>query len=363
MKPVTALPDSRKTLLVGSIPAPDAREAVELALNELGPTLMCIPDGETGPRRQWVTSIITGLREHPALVLKRDGRWSDYNDRPHYRVRRGATLDPDQLQLGYDEALRESQPVLNGLVSKHGLKAAVYQVGIASGFDLALMAFGLVGALRYRRAFNSAASREMRSIQSIVDNDDDNADDNDVDKDVVFQLEVPVELATVSRAPRALRPAMARWMAGVSVELAHMAPGGTKMGIHLCFGDLNHRAHLKAGATCAPAVELTNAIIARWPSHTSLTYVHIPLAAGEDPPSLAESYYAPLAKLSLPTDTRLVAGFVHEALPADQLRDVLTMVESAVGRRVDIAAPCGLGRRDAATARDLMRVSRLLTTA
>jgi hypothetical protein len=39
------------------------------------------------------------------------------------------------------------------------------------------------------------------------------------------------------------------------------------------------------------------------------------------------------------------------------------MVESAAGRRVDVAAPCGLGRRDPAMARDLMRASRQLTDA
>jgi hypothetical protein len=152
-------------------------------------------------------------------------------------------------------------------------------------------------------------------------------------------------------------------MAGVSVEPAKLAPNGTKFGVHLCFGDLNHKALIKAGKDCAPIVQLANAIAKRWPSHTSLAYLHIPLAAGDNPPSLAESYYAPLANLSLPTDTRLVAGFVHDSLGQDQLREVLRMVESAAGRRVDVATPCGLGRRDPATARELMRASRELTDA
>jgi hypothetical protein len=120
---------------------------------------------------------------------------------------------------------------------------------------------------------------------------------------------------------------------------------------------------MKVGRNCLPTVQLANAIAAHWPRHTSLAYMHIPLAAGDDAPSLAQSYYAPLADLSLPAGTRLVAGFVHDALSEDQLREVLNMVESAVGRRVDVAAPCGLGRRDVATARDLMRGSRHLAAA
>jgi hypothetical protein len=343
--------DTRGTLLVGSIPAPDTYEAVELALTELGTTLMCIPDGETGARSQWVQSIIGALRDHPAVQLKRNGQWSDYNDRPRYRVRRGAHLDPELLQLGYDAAMRQSRPVLDDLVAKHGLGDVIYQVGVASGFDLALFAFGPLGALRYRTAFNRAAIREIRSIRSILDDD------------VLFQIELPAELVAVSRSPKLVRGAVARWMGRVSVEPAALAPRGTKFGVHLCFGDLNHKALMKAGKDCGPIVQLTNAIAARWPLHTSLAYVHIPLAAGDDAPSLAESYYAPLADLSLPADTRLVAGFVHEALGTDDLRDVLRMVESAAGRRVDVATPCGLGRRDAAMARDLMRASRQLTDA
>jgi hypothetical protein len=348
MKPLSALETERKTLLVGSIPATDTRAAVELALTELGSTLMCIPDGETGPRSQWVASIIAALRDHPAVELKRDGSWTDYDDRPRYRVRRGAELDPDLLELGYDAALRDSRPVLDGLVAQHGLKDAVYQVGLASGFDLALLAFGPVRALRYRKAFNVAAGREISSIRDLLGDD------------VVFQIELPAELVAVSRSPRLLRRAVARWMAGVSVESAWLAPRGTKFGIHLCFGDLNHRALMEMGRDCAPTVQLANAIAARWPAHASLAYVHLPLAAGNQAPSLAASYYAPLSKLSLPASTRLVAGFVHEDLSQDQLREVLRMVESAAGRRVDVAAPCGLGRRDMVMARDIMHASRQL---
>ena len=351
MNPPAAHRDTRRTLLVGSIPAPDTHEAVKLALTELGPTLMSIPDGETGPRSQWVASIIAELRNHPAVVRQKDGRWSDYNDRPRYRVRRGATLDPDLLQLGYDTALQESRPVLDGLVAEFGMAGAIYQVGVASGLDLAMLAFGPAGALRYRKAFNIAASREIRSIRRILGDD------------VVFQIELPAELVAVSRAPGILRPAVARWMAAASVEPAKLASNGTKFGVHLCFGDLNHKALMKVGEDCAPTVQLANAIAVRWPRHTSLSYVHLPLAAGDNPPSLAESYYAPLANLSLPAETRLVAGFVHEALAEDQLREVLRMVESAAGRQVDVAAPCGLGRRDAAMACDLMRASRRLAVA
>lgn len=350
MSPSHSFDGGRATMLVGSIPGSDTRAAVELALAELGPTLLCLPDGETGARSQWVASIIDALRHHPGVELKRDGQWNDYGDRPRYRVRRGARLDPDQLQLGYAISQRESQPIVQDLATRYGLHHPTLQVGIASGFDLALLAFGPTGALRYRHAFNKATGREIRSIR------------NTCGDDVLFQIELPAELVFASRTPRMAQRAVTRWMAGVSVELAVLADAGTRFGIHLCFGDLHHRALMTMGSSCTATVGLANAIAERWPPHVELSYMHIPLAAGDQAPSLNASYYAALRDLSLPTRTRLVAGFVHDALSADELVRVLQLVESAAGRRVDIAAPCGLGRRDIDAARDLMRASRHLAT-
>jgi hypothetical protein len=246
---------------------------------------------------------------------EKDGRWLNYQDRPTYSVRRGARLDPDSLELGYLAAFRESQPVVDALSVEYGLSRATRQVGVASGFDLALFAFGPAGALRHRAAFNAAAARDIKAIA------------DEAGRDVIFQIELPAETVAVARSPRVLRGAVSRWMAGVSVDLAHSAPRGASFGIHLCFGD------------------------------------HIPLAAGNVPPSTTAAFYAPLAKLELPPATRLIAGFVHETLTEEQLLDVLRMVESAAGRTVDVAAPCGLGRRDESVARAIMTASRRLCAA
>jgi hypothetical protein len=43
---------------------------------------------------------------------------------------------------------------------------------------------------------------------------------------------------------------------------------------------------------------------------------------------------------------RFVAGFVHEDLGLDTLREVQTLIERNVGHEVDVAATCGLGRRE-----------------
>jgi hypothetical protein len=76
-----------------------------------------------------------------------------------------------------------------------------------------------------------------------------------------------------------------------------------------------------------------------------LEFVHAPFAAGEDPAPLDEAYYRPLSKLRLPADVRFIAGFVHEGLDVEANRRILGIIERLLGRRVDVATACGLGRR------------------
>src|SRR5690606_42032480 len=56
--------------------------------------------------------------------------------------------------------------------------------------------------------------------------------------------------------------------------------------------------------------------------------------------------YAALAELRLPPEVRFAAGIVHEGRELDELRRLRNRIETLVGRPVDVAAACGLGRRD-----------------
>jgi hypothetical protein len=49
------------------------------------------------------------------------------------------------------------------------------------------------------------------------------------------------------------------------VTLAAAAPAGARFGVHLCLGDMNHKAYGRM-TDAAPLVQLANAIAARWPA-------------------------------------------------------------------------------------------------
>jgi hypothetical protein len=123
---------------------------------------------------------------------------------------------------------------------------------------------------------------------------------------------------------------------------------------------MNHKA-MVGMRDVMPAVLVANEVAAAWPSDRPLEFIHMPFAAAAEPPSFDQDFYRPLTKLDLPPSVRFVAGCIHESLSDDQQADLLQMIESQVGREVDVAAACGLGRRpDAGQAWDAMDKALLL---
>jgi len=213
---------------------------------------------------------------------------------------------------------------------------------------MAMFSLGPVAGLRHRRAFTEATVAETTRHGILGDQ-------------AVFQLEVPFELILLTKLPAPARPLIARmlgrWVAGLTAA----SPSGARFGLHLCLGDMNHRAFGRMNDV-HPLVLLTNAILARRPAARPLEFVHAPLAPADEPPPTAESFYAPLAALRLPESVRFIAGFAHEEQSLDDQRRVLAAVERLLGRPVDVASSCGLGRRDAVAARHVLdRTAELCT--
>ena len=320
----------RRTLLVGSIPGNTAREAMTEAMREVGPRLRYLPDGETGTRDRWVVGIINSFRDNPDMVVRREGDWSNYKQQLNFKVRRGRPFTGDSLNLGIQQAFEENRALFDEL--RAGRDDLSFQIGIPGDFDLAMFTLGLPGALRHRKGFTSATVREITAVHKAAGDD------------VLFQLELPAEMVFVAMTPGLGRKVVARRMAKLVRGLVSRAPSDARFGVHLCLGDLGHKA-LGSMRDARPLVAMANAVTAAWPDGVRLEYVHGPLAAGDQPPVLDPGFYRPLADLRLPETTRFVAGFLHEGRSIDEARQILGVVESAYGGTVDVAAACGLGRR------------------
>ncbi len=353
----------RRAHLVGSIPAATAADAMRLAVQRLGPELDYLPDGETGARRNWVIGMIEGFRAHPDLRLVKDGDWSDYDKTPRFALRPGHRLYGAALDLGIAAAARAAMPEFDALHAalaqeSQGSQAQGSQaqgpqagprflVGIPGDLDLAMFTFGPAGPVRHLRPFTEALAATMHQTRALFGDD------------VLFQIEVPAESVMLARTPAALRPALARLLARRIAALAQGAPEGSQFGLHLCLGDMNHRA-LGRLSDASPLVQLANAVASGWPGRRPLRYVHAPLAAADNPPPDSQAFYRPLAGLKLGPDVRFIAGFAHEDQdPATQFR-IREMIEDAIGHPVDISTSCGLGRRQPDAARAAMDRIKLL---
>jgi len=309
---------------------------MDQALTRLAPHLDRLTDGETGDRHLWVTPVLEKLRANPDVELVRDGDWSDYEHVAVWRVREGRTLDPETLlREHYSLAFRGSWPSFAVLREQHERPDLRFQVGIVAPIDIALYGFGDAAFAdpSILEAYQQATAREMETIHA------------EAGDDVVFQLETVVALVAIAQADDGAQEGVAGQMAATMLDTARRAPEGARFGVHLCLGDFHHTAY-GGMRDVRPLVLLANALAAGWPEGRVLEYVHAPFAAAKEPPIPDEAFYAPLRDLALPEDVRFIAGFLHESLDTDAHRELLARIERLTGREVDVAAACGLGRRD-----------------
>jgi hypothetical protein len=340
----------REAHLVGSLPGATAATAMSSALQILGPYLRTLPDGETGERRNWIISIVEGLRVHPDLELRKAGDWSDYDKTPVMRIRRGRTLYGASLNFGHVEAVRESFPDFEQARAGAGRQDIAFQEGVPGDFDLAMFTLGPTGALRHRRPFTEATLAEIRDVSAITG------------PQTLFQIEVPVELVLLAKAPRLARPGLAKLLAKSITGLASAAPAGTRFAVHLCLGDMNNRA-FGTMDDVSPLVLLANAILRGWPDGRPLDILHAPFAAADQPATTDPGFYAPLSGLDLPSGVRFAAGFAHEAQPLAEQLTIRSVIDDLLHREVTIAAACGLGRRSEAAGRAVLERTAELCTA
>jgi hypothetical protein len=244
---------TRTAHLVGSLPGRDPGAAMARALDLVGPHLRSLPDGETGERRNWIVSIVEGLRDHPDLEARKAGDWSDYDRTPQLRVRRGRPLYGASLDFGHRAAVADSWPRFQEATEAAGRPDLTFQEGVPGDFDLAMFTLGPLGAVRHRRAFTEATLAEIRDVRALTG------------PTTLFQIEVPVELVLLAKAPAAARPVLARALARNVTRLASAAPEGTRFAVHLCLGDMNNKAFGTMG-DARPLVLLANSILAGRPA-------------------------------------------------------------------------------------------------
>lgn len=346
---MTPAETNRRVHLVGTVPAESTKQALTLVSETVGDRITdWLPDGETGNRKNWIGRLVESLGTHPDLELAKEGDWSDYESTPGFKVKKDHEFT--SVDLDYFEHFEASWPEFQEARSDLGRPDLAFQVGIPGPVDVSFAAFGFnpLAGFKHAKPFEEATVREIEKIHA-------SAGDQ-----VVYQLEVPIEVEVINRLPSPLRAQGARWLARKVLRVVEGSPQGSRWGFHLCVGDMNNKAFSKLRDT-GTVTHLANALVSQFPSERKLEFVHMPLAHGSIPPTTDPKFYAPLMNLHLPAEVRLIAGLSHERQSREDQEKVRSIVEVMVGHPVDIAASCGLGRRDPEAATANLKRSRDLT--
>jgi hypothetical protein len=145
----------RHAHFVGSIPFENEEAAMRELLEALGPNLISCPDGEIGNKSEiykegdrlgWIlTPIQRCVNNTKAFDIKRDvereprlGLIADYDKGWVLRPKYGPNELASHMSFGYDEFFAHSYPVFKRLREETDNRNVKFQVGIPTGFDIAL---------------------------------------------------------------------------------------------------------------------------------------------------------------------------------------------------------------------------------
>ncbi len=336
----------RHSLLVGSLPFSNEEEAMNISLEILGESLLCLPDGEIGKvsdeypkgsRSSWIMTVVNILsadKENWEIVKERGkinedwGFQADYSEGEKIKPKRSPSDIYEHLYFGYHDYFNESYPIFKKLRDTHNRPELKFLVGVPTGLGITFSVTSPITALRYAKIFNKRIAYEINKILKVAKDD------------VIIQIEVPGEFKMASTLPSFLMKLAIRSIN----SLISMIDKDAQVGIHICLGDLNNIA-LTSAKSLKKMVKFSNLLVDSFSQDHRLIYVHYPLAEGRVPPPTNREYYEPLRNINLPEGTHFFSGSVHEGLSTEENLSIIKIIDDIRGSNVGIASSCGLGRR------------------
>jgi ubiquinone/menaquinone biosynthesis C-methylase UbiE len=329
--------------LVGSVPLAGVEEVLRTVAAALGDRVRRIPDGETGPRSDWIVWQLPLLcSRHDMEVLPPDP--GGYRALPRVRLKAG--VDPASVRfeaLGYAEAAEASYRVFARLKRDGVIPGGVrFQVSLPTP----LAPIGAFVAPRdqaaLERPYEERMLAEVTRILEVVPHDQ-----------LAIQWDTNFEFGM-------LEGVFPVWFADVKggilerlLRLSRHVPPEVELGYHLCYGD-SQRRDFKEPQDARRLVEIANALAASL--DRPLNWVHVPVPRARDD----DAYYEPLAFLRLRPETELYLGLVHHTDGVEGTARRMAVASRHV-ESFGIATECGWGRRAPHTIPELLRVHRELT--
>ena len=329
--------------LVGSVPLASAEAVFETVATHLGDRVRRIPDGETGPRSDWIVWQLPVFTSQAELEVVPPGP-NSWRPLPRVRLADGAEASRVRFEaLGYADAALASYRVLARLKRDGRVPAACrFQVCLPTPLAPISAFVAPEHQAVLEPPYEARLLEELALVLREVPHDQ-----------LAVQWDTNFEFAM-------LEGVFPVWFADVKggilerlLRLARHVPAEAALGYHFCYGDVQHR-HFKEPADAGRLVEIANALAASL--GRPLNWIHLPVPRDR----ADDAYYAPLADLRLRPETELYLGLVHHTDGVEGTERRMASARRFVSG-FGVATECGWGRRPPATIPELLRIHRAVT--
>lgn len=333
---------ARGVHLVGSVPLASAETVFQTMAAAIGDRLRRLPDGETGPRSDWIVWQLPVFTAQARLDIVPPGLDS-WRPLPRVRLTDGARPEHVHFEaLGYADAALASYRAFARL-KRDGRVPGACRFQVCLPTPLAPISAFVVPEHQalLEPLYEARLLEELRMILAEVPHDQ-----------LAVQWDTNFEFGM-------LQGVFPVWFDDVKggilerlLRLSRQVPLDVELGYHFCYGEVQHR-HVEP-ADAGRLVEVANALTASL--SRPLNWIHLPVPRQRTD----DAYYAPLAELRLRPETELYLGLVHRtgglAGCVERMR-VARRVVSDFG----VATACGWGRRAPATIPELLELHRVLS--
>lgn len=337
---------ARNVYLVGSVPMADAATVFETASAILGPSLLTLPDGETGERLDWITWLEPVFRDNPAFELSPETFQVHGGAAAHrrYRLKPGKTIADVRFDnLFYADIAKQSYATFAALKRAGKIPAQVkFQVDLVPAHSVIWLFVQEDLQRAIDSLYNEAVAREIDKIAAAIPHNE-------------LAIQFDIASAVFARLERDqpspygnTKEEMQATFSAIVVRLAEHVPADIDLLFHFCYGDAGHR-HVIEPSDMGDMVDYANRLAGQL--KRPIAQIHMPVPRDRSD----EAYFAPLRRLKLDPKTRLCLGLVHYTDGMEGTRKRLEAARHFV-EDFAIATECGFGRREPATIPDLLHL-------
>jgi SAM-dependent methyltransferase len=324
--------------LVGSVPLASAGEVFRSVAGALSDHVRRIPDGETGPRSDWIVWQYPVLSSRPQFEVVPPAP-DHYRALPRLRVRDGEAAEAIRFEaLGYAQAAISSYRVFATL-KRDGVipRGCRFQVSLPTPLAPISAFIATENQVALEPVYEARMLEELREVLDAIP-----------PEQLAIQWDTNFEFGM-------LEGVFPVWFSDVRggilerlLRLSRQVPPEVELGYHLCYGYSEHK-HFKEPEDTRRLVQIANALSSSL--DRPLNWIHMPVPRDRDD----EAYFEPLGELRLRQETELYLGLVHLT---DGVEGTQRRIQAA--RRFvpefGVATECGWGRRAPQTVAALLEV-------